>query len=369
MYSTAPCYITVTFTPTAPGTRSAQLSLDPTAGPATGQYVQLTGTGVGPGPSFLPNLTTLVMSSYLPTFPDHSDVIAPPVNIVNTGSTTVTIQPTFTGANASYASVTSSSCASVPPQGTCTLQPAFNAPTPGTYSATLVLSDTSSTFSLSIPIADTTSWWPITAAPTTQSLSFGNQTVGTTSNTQPVLLGDLNGEPLDHAITLSLQPNSSFTLQNGSSCPASAYTLCIPRVAFAPQSAGSVTEYLTATDQVTGLSTKISLSGTGTDTPSYTLSSSDLTFSSVSVNTTSTQTVTLTSNGAATLTVSGIAFTSDVNSSFTQTNNCSTLPVNSTCSINITFAPTSTGYQSANLQITSNATDVDTLIGITGTAQ
>ena len=41
---------------------------------------------------------------------------------------------------------------------------------------------------------------------------------------------------------------------------------------------------------------------------------------------------------------------------------------NASCSINITFAPTATGTQSATLQIDSNAVNSPTSISLTGTA-
>lgn len=80
-------------------------------------------------------------------------------------------------------------------------------------------------------------------------------------------------------------------------------------------------------------------------------------------------TVTLTSNGTQTVNVSNISISGAVNGNFTQTNDCSSVPADTSCSINITFAPTATGTQSATLQIMSNATGSQTAISISGSAQ
>jgi hypothetical protein len=122
------------------------------------------------------------------------------------------------------------------------------------------------------------------------------------------------------------------------------------------------------TDTVSGQVGYLGLTGTGVGTPSVSLSPTALTFVPRSVGTTSIPlTVTLTNNGTGSLTVSSVV--GAVNNNFTETNNCTTVAVNGTCSINATFAPTATGMQSASIHIVSNAASSPDMVGLAGTAQ
>lgn len=79
--------------------------------------------------------------------------------------------------------------------------------------------------------------------------------------------------------------------------------------------------------------------------------------------------VTLTNTGAANLAISSISVVGAVNGNFVQTNNClATVASNGTCTINVTFAPTTTGSQSATVQILSNAASSPDSISLSGTA-
>jgi trimeric autotransporter adhesin len=78
---------------------------------------------------------------------------------------------------------------------------------------------------------------------------------------------------------------------------------------------------------------------------------------------------TLTNTGTANLTISSISISGAVNGNFTQTNNClSTVAVSGTCTINVTFAPTTTGPQTAAVQILSNAASSPDSVSLSGTA-
>src|SRR5262249_32248525 len=95
------------------------------------------------------------------------------------------------------------------------------------------------------------------------------------------------------------------------------------------------------------------------------LAPGSLNFASQNVGTTSAaQTVTLTNSGTAALTISSIALSGD----FAQTNNCgSTLAVNGTCTINVTFTPTATATRSGTLSVTDNAAGSPHTASLSGT--
>ena len=343
--------------------RTAKISLD-SNGVSTGQYIYVTGTAIGPGPYFTVNTPSISTTSFFPVSSNPNSAGGVSVTLTNIGTTTIDLAASFTGANPSTMSANVSNCSSVAPQATCTFTVAFSGPAVGSYSANLVLSDINSTFSLSIPISATTNWWPPLVSPST--LSFGNQPVGSTSTKQyfHVMDGQI---AVNHPISVSLQSNSSFTLPDGSTCPASEDESCSLTVAFAPQAAGSVSEYVTITDQTDGLQTQVHLTGTGVS-PDYTLSAYSVAFPPQNVGTSSTTTVTLTNVSTHSITVSGVSVIGAQNGNFTQTNNCSAVAANSTCSINITFTPVA-GMQSAFISISSNAANSVPGINVTGTGQ
>jgi MBG domain-containing protein/Big-like domain-containing protein/centrosomal CEP192-like protein/HYDIN/CFA65/VesB family protein len=74
-------------------------------------------------------------------------------------------------------------------------------------------------------------------------------------------------------------------------------------------------------------------------------------------------------NGTAPLIISNVNITGTNASYFTQTNNCSSVPVNGNCTINVKFSPTDTGVATAILTITDNnenATGSQQFVALTG---
>jgi hypothetical protein len=97
----------------------------------------------------------------------------------------------------------------------------------------------------------------------------------------------------------------------------------------------------------------------GVTGPSASLSATSLSFGDIQTGSTSSpQTITLTNNGGEALSVNSLSLTGADPSQFTETDTCqapSVLQPNKFCSINVTFAPTSTGSQQAALSVTDNA--------------
>jgi hypothetical protein len=74
------------------------------------------------------------------------------------------------------------------------------------------------------------------------------------------------------------------------------------------------------------------------------------------------KTITLRNSGMASLTVTHIATTGD----FAQTNNCATLAVNATCTINVTFTPSAVGTRTGTVAVTDNASGSPQKVNLTG---
>ncbi len=360
------CQITYTFKPAAAGQRSAKLSLDPSFGTATGQYILLQGTGVSGSSGFRTDRTSLSLQSYLPGNLDPRSAGAATITVTNFGSTTVSLTSSVTGTAAPYVSASVANCTSLDAQATCQVTVTFNASAVGSYTGTLTLADSSSGFSVSLPITATASYWPAVAIPAL--LNFGSITVGSSTTAQNFVIADPNGYPLGHAYSVALQPSSNFELTQGSTCAASTTQTCTLAAAFAPQTTGHISEAATITDQTTGLTTQLALYGTS-GTATYTLSTTGIVFPPSITGVASTPVaVTLTANGTQPISISGISITGSGNNNFNQTNNCSTVAVGSTCTINITFTPASAGTPSATLQIASNGVNSPTSISLSGTA-
>ena len=76
--------------------------------------------------------------------------------------------------------------------------------------------------------------------------------------------------------------------------------------------------------------------------------------------------VTLTNTGTASLTVSSIMATGD----FSQTNNCpASVVAGGTCTITVTFKPSTTGARTANVKVVDDAVTSPQLVKLTGTGQ
>jgi hypothetical protein len=94
-------------------------------------------------------------------------------------------------------------------------------------------------------------------------------------------------------------------------------------------------------------------------------------FASQVINTTSgARTVTITNTGVANLLISGVSLGGANPASFTATADpaCSTLVPGASCSVTVTFTPTTTGALTADLVIASNAPNSPTRVPVSGTA-
>jgi hypothetical protein len=95
------------------------------------------------------------------------------------------------------------------------------------------------------------------------------------------------------------------------------------------------------------------------------LSALGVNFGSLSTGSSSSpQSITLTNTGGGVVTISGVA----VSGEFTETNNCGTsVAIGSSCTINVIFAPTSSGTRSGTLSISDNAPGSPQMVTLSGT--
>ncbi len=206
------------------------------------------------------------------------------------------------------------------------------------------------------------------------SLTFGNQSVGTTSAAQTITLTNTGSATLNITSIAVTGTNSADFVQTNTcgTLPASfsSGAGCSFSVTFGPTATGPRTAAITITDDAADSPQSATLTGTGVSGgAAVTLSPTSLTFGNQSVGTTSgTQTITLTNTGGATLTITSIAVTGTNSGDFVQTNTCgASVNAGAGCMITVSFTPTGTGTRTGAVTFTDNAPDTPQSAPLTGT--
>jgi hypothetical protein len=88
--------------------------------------------------------------------------------------------------------------------------------------------------------------------------------------------------------------------------------------------------------------------------PKISVTPTSINFGNLSTGTTLQNTVAIQNNGKAALVISSITLSGNNPSDFKETNSCGTIHPGSSCTVTVTFAPTSAGKKSATLSIGSN---------------
>ena len=209
------------------------------------------------------------------------------------------------------------------------------------------------------------------------NVNFGNETISVTSPLQPVTIFNPSTSPLIiTAVSAGEVGNSTTVYTVPDTCVGTINpgATCIMYVAFTPNAAGSVTDQITITDNaggVAGTEQLIDLTGTGvTAATAVTVAPSSLSFASTVVGQTSPpQSVTITNTGSETLNITNFSTGSSNNFQYTSPS-ClalnNTLTVGQSCTVNVTFTPTSTGSLAADLEISDNATGSPQQVALTG---
>ena len=369
--ATSTCTISATFTPTAAGARSAQVSVTDNAS-GSPQTVALTGTGT----------QAAVTLSCPPTNPCLSylslDVgqksVAQTVTVTNSGTDTLTFSSiSISGTNPADFSQ-SNDCLAPPSNlaagSSCHVSVTFQPMATGNRTATVSINDNAPSSPQTISLTGTGVIPTATLSPT--SLTFSSQLIKTSSATQTVTVTNSGSGPLlISGIAITGTNSGDFTQTNtcGTQLGGGGAS-CTVTVTFTPTAAGSRTANLTITDNNNGKNPNydvVTLTGVGV-APMATLSSSKVDFGSQAVGSTSSaMAVTLTNNGSGALTITSTVVSGD----FAQMNTCGTsVAAGANCTITITFTPTKAGSLTGTITITDNNNGVSgnkDVINLTGT--
>ena len=349
------CQVSVTFTPTATGTRNAAVTITDNA-PDSPQSVPLTGVGVLPAVSFYP--TSLNFGNQ-----GVGTTSSPQVTtLTNTGAGVLTITSIgIKGANSGDFAQTNNCPGSVPPNGSCQISVTFSPKATGTRNAEVSVADNAPGSPQSVPLTGVGTPPGVTFSPT--SLTFPNQVVFTTSPAQQVTLTNSGAGVLKIS---HIGVTSPF--QQTNNCPSSLGpgANCTINIKFHPTTKGVFHGTVSVTDNAPGSPQKVPLTGTGTFVQ---LGPTKLNFGTQPVGTRSLpKKITLTNKGTAAVNISGIAITGTDAGDFAETNTCGkSVASGASCFIKVTFKPLVKGKRTADVSVYDNGGGSPQEVGLTGT--
>lgn len=308
-------------------------------------------------------------------FTSSSDTITQTVQLPQTAT------PTFSPAPGTYTAAQNISISDSTTGATLYYSTDGSTPTTGSFvyagpipvaATTTIKAIATATGYTASPVASATYTIQIAGASLTPgTLTFANQTAGTTSTAKTATLQNTGNASLTiSSITIAGTNPSDFSESNTCGASLAAGSSCTISVTFTPASAASYSATLTVTDNASGSPQVVALSGTGTAplVPAASLTPSTLSFSTVTGTTSAAKAATLTNTGNAALAISSIGIAGTNPSDFSQTNTCgASLAAGSSCTLSVTFAPASVANFSATLSIADSASGSPHSVTLSGT--
>ncbi len=350
------CAVTVTFTPTAPGSRSATVTVNSNAvnGNPT---ATLNGTGINTAITLAPASLTFGAQIKGTTSP------AQPVSLTNTGSAALTLSSLAISGDFGE----TNTCGGMVAAGaTCSINVTFTPSAIGTRTGSLTITDSATGSPQSITLSGTGTAATLTFAPS--SLTLPSQFLATTSTAMTVTV-TANGSVAFTSIAVTGVNSSDFAATNTCGSALAFGKSCSVSVTFTPTALGTRTAAVTLTDDATGSPQTVNLTGAGVSSSAL-VTPSALNFGGQFVGTTSSsQTVTVTNTGSTPLTVSGVTISGANATNFSETDMCgSSLAADTSCTIGVTFTPSAVGARAATLTVTNSASTQSVSLSGTGEA-
>jgi FG-GAP-like repeat/Abnormal spindle-like microcephaly-assoc'd, ASPM-SPD-2-Hydin len=347
------CNISVIFTPTATGSRTATLSVsdsDPT-GPQT---ADLSGTGLLAGISLAPASLTFP--------PQLVGTVSPTQKVELTNPGTGPLYITSIVASAGFAQ--SNTCgSSVPSGGACEITVQFEPTETGLLSGSITLTDNGPGSPQTVALTGTGT--AVVLAPL--GVFFGSQTIGMTSAPYTFTLTNDGSTHLTvSSITIGGANPIAFAETNNCSSGIGGGASCTINVTFTPAAPGPLSATLSVSDSDPASPQTASLGGTGVITgPNLMSSATSLNFGSQLLrNTSLPQNFTLTNYGTAAVSISSIVATGD----FAAASTCgSSLAPGASCGVSVTFTPTFSGSRVGSVSIADSAPGSPQVVSLAGT--
>ena len=243
------CTVSVAFTPTALGNRSASLNFADNAANSP-QTVALSGTGVQ---GAVLNPPALVFGSQA----ENTSSAPQTVTLTNTQYAALGISSVATSGDFTQ---TNTCGGSVPARSTCRISVTYTPSLLGGGTGTLTVTDTASNSPQTVSLAGT---GIPQAALSPTSLLFSAETLGSTSPPWNVLLTNNLSTPLPISITLTGIDPGDFAQTNNCGGSVAAKSSCTISVTFKPVWTGTRVAALTVTDSANNSPQTVALSGFG----------------------------------------------------------------------------------------------------------
>ncbi len=287
------------------------------------------------------------------------------VILTNTGNENLYVSAvSVTGTNGRDFAQTNA-CGQLVAGATCTINVTFTPTILGTETGSLSVTDNAANSPQLVPLSGVGvgSGPMVILSPT--SLNFGTEVFGVTSAPQVVTLSNIGNGALD--IT-SITRIGDFAQTNNCGSSVAAGGNCTITVTFTPSGINTRLGSVSVTDNATNSPQTVSLTGTGTY---FLLSPTSLNFGAVKVGSSSSpQAITLTNKDSVSFPIRSISITGVGRAEYSETNTCgSRLNAGASCTITVTFSPTLTGTQSAQVSITDLAGGSPQTAALSGVGQ
>jgi hypothetical protein len=350
------CSASVVFTPSAVGLRTADLTGTSSVNTAPiASYLQ--GTGVSSP------VVSAVLGSTAEEYIPSSSAGSSSFYLINNGTTTLDVAELAIGSPFTLGSYSCGGSA-VPPLQSCTVNVTVGGTQWGYVSPNVTVFDSASGQNISLPLYAVVSVGPQVAV---SSVSFPNTQINDVSSPVSFTVTPQYGHGVTAYTSAPIQPVKG-------SC-AAGESPCVLSFVFAPTSVGSDSYKIGVEDNFFGGITYVSVTATGTPVviPGLAgVSPASLSFPTRAVGSTSIpMTVTLSNTGAGSFAITSTGLSGTNASEFSYTSTCgSSVASNGSCTLGVTFAPTSAGSKSASLTIYGDVSaGLPLVIAITGAAQ
>ena len=341
------CTFTVTFTPTAAGSRFGFILLaDNAAG--TPHVINLIGDGSSPAVTVSPQSLTF------PSVLVGQTSSAQAITLSNTGNATLNIGSISASTNFAE----TNNCPPALGLGArCQIQVTVTPTAGGVVTGALTLTDNAAGGTQNIALSG--SGYVTTATFSPSALTFATTAVGSSSAAQIVTITNTGNTPM---IVTNVTATTGFAQTNNcTSVPVSG--ACSISVTFTPTIGGTQNGTVTINDNAQGNPHAVTLSGNGVAGVAS-ISPSSLTFGSDAVGTASApQTIAITNTGNGTLTVSGVQATDDF---AIGNNSCTSVAAGATCTLQVTFTATASGTRTGTVTFTDSAANSPQVVTLTG---
>jgi len=357
------CAITVTFKPTTAGDKTALVSISSNAS-ATPVAISLSGRGAAPVVIFVAASLAFGPVNVAAT----SDVKT--MSLRNSGDALLTISGiTLAGTDSNQYTQSNDCGTSLSPAASCLISVTFKPTSPGDKTASVNVSSNAGAEPASFPLTGKGTAPVVTLS--SAAVAFGNLAVGQTSDARTVTLKNEGDATLNLSdVTLTGADAIQFVLTHDCGATVAAGQSCVLTLRFKPTTAGDKAASVSIVTNAAGSPASLPIAGKGT-APKVVFGGASLGFGTVNIGAASAvKTVSLRNEGDAALQISAIGTAGPDNAQFTQTNDCgSTLAIEASCTISVTFRPTSEGNKTASVSVASNALSSPDTVALSGTGR